>query len=233
MGHILGIMKQKRYVLLGDVIHSRRISDRDDFQKKVEEACNRINTAYTEDVYADFKILKGVDEVGGVLSDISNIYKIITTILEEIYPNVMRFVLVFGYIDTAIETGNVAKMDGSAFHKASEMMHGLKNSKLIFDMSVSDKMIDATIAGQINLILLIKRNWSARQHRVIREYERSNNQSEVAKNLEITQQAVSKTLNRSMWREIRSIGENLNFALRDYMQRLDAGVDNDRKHELK
>jgi hypothetical protein len=57
MERMLGTMKQKLYVLLGDVVHSRRISDRDDFQNKVEEACNKINTAYAEDLcgFQDFK----------------------------------------------------------------------------------------------------------------------------------------------------------------------------------
>jgi predicted DNA-binding protein YlxM (UPF0122 family) len=170
-------------------------------------------------VCADFKILKGIDEIGGVLSGVSNAYEIIATMSEEFYPNSLRFVLVLDYIDTALKTRNVTKMDGSAFHRASDMLHRLKSSKLIFDMSVGDTIIDAAIAGQINLILLLKRNWSARQRQVVREYERTKNQSIVAENLGITQQAVSKIINRSMWKEIKKIEENLSLVLCNYRQR--------------
>jgi len=216
-------MKQKLYVILGDVISSSRISDRENFQKRFEETCKEINIRYTNDMYADFKILKGIDEIGGVLSTMSNSYKIITNILERLYPNLMRFVLVLDYIDTSVETRNVIKMDGPAFHKASDIMSTLKKSKLMFDMYVGDKVIDTAIAGQINLILLLKKNWSARQHQIVKEYKISKNQYEVAKNLGITQQAVSKTLNLSMWKEIKNIEEKLDYILHNYSQRQHVG----------
>ena len=206
------------YVVLGDVIHSRRITDRDDFQRRIEKTCRIVNTLYSEDIYADFKILKGIDEMGGVLTSMSRTYGIITTILEEIYPNLMRFVLVFDYIDTAVATRDVTKMDGPAFHKASDMIYKLKSSRLICDISANDKIIDTMVAGQINSILLMKINWSIRQHQVVVDYERAMNQSEVAENFGITQQAVSKILNRSMWGEIKQIEENLSFALHKYSQ---------------
>lgn len=215
---ILQSVKQKFYVLLGDVIHSRRITDRDDFQKRIEKTCQLVNTLYSEDTYADFKILKGIDEIGGVLTSMSKTYEIITTILEEIYPNLMRFVMVFDYIDTAVATRDVTKMDGPAFHKASDMIYKLKGSKLVCDISANDKMIDTIVAGQINSILLMKINWSVRQHQVVKEYERTMNQSKVAENFGMTQQAVSKILNRLMWREIKQIEENLSFVLHKYQQ---------------
>jgi len=68
-------MKQKFYFPLGDVIQSRQIDNRDDFQKIIEKTCKNINTTYAESIYADFKMLKGIDEIGGALSSMSNIYK--------------------------------------------------------------------------------------------------------------------------------------------------------------
>lgn len=218
-------MKQKFYVILGDVIQSRQIDNRDDFQKIIEKTCENINTTYAGGIYADFKILKGIDEMGGVLSSMSNIYKIITKILDDIYPNTIRFALVFDYIDTALETRNITKMDGVAFHKASEMIKELKMSKLMFDMSVEDEMLDMSITGQINLIYLIKKNWSATQYNIVREYEKTKKQSEVAKKLRITQQAVSKNLKRSMWKEIRTFEEKINFILQGYPQQVNANDD--------
>jgi hypothetical protein len=124
-------MKRKLYVLLGDVISSRSIAEREKFQKKLEETCRYINSTYTGDIYADFKILKGIDEIGGVLSSMSKSYELINVLLENLHPNLMRFVLVFDYIDAALATMDVAKMDGPAFHKASDLMHTLYPGRLI------------------------------------------------------------------------------------------------------
>lgn len=206
-------MKKQLCVILGDVISSRRVKDKEAFQNKLQETCNEINTLYADDIYAEFKILKGIDEIEGVLFDLSRSYDIISAILEKLYPNLMRFVLVDDYIDTAIESRDVAKMDGPAFHKASDIMGELKKSKLIFGISIEDKAIENLISGEINLILLFKKNWSAKQHLIVKEYKETGNQHEVAKRLGITQQAVSKALNRSLWEEIRHIEQGLNYAL--------------------
>lgn len=212
-------MKQQFYVMLGDVISSRRIKDKEAFQNKLEEICDEINTAYRGDIYADFKIIKGIDEIEGVLLNISKSYKIISAILDKLYPDLMRFVLVLDYIDTAVESRDVSKMDGPAFHKASDVMSELKKSTLVFDMSVGDEITDILIRGEINLILLLKKNWSVKQHLVVKEYKKTGNQYDVAKNLGISQQAVSKALNRSMWKEIGGIEEKLNYVLRSYKQK--------------
>lgn len=212
-------MKQKFYVMSGDVLSSRQIKDKEVFQKKIEKICSWINTTYAGDVYAGFKILKGIDEIEGVLLDISNIYEIITSISEQLYPHSMRFAIAMDYIDTAIESRDTAKMDGPAFHKASNLMEGLKKSKLLFDMSTDNEITDTLIAGEINLILLLKKNWSAKQHLIVREYKKTWNQYEAAKALGITQQAVSKALARSMWNEIRPIEEKLNHVLHSLSQK--------------
>ncbi len=209
-------MKEKVCVVMGDVISSRMIKDREKFQKKLKEVCEDINTAYAGNIYANFKILKGIDEIEGVLFTVSGIYEIISAISEHLYPYSMRFVLVFDYVDTALDTGDVAKMDGPAFNRASDIMGRLKKSGLIFDMSAGDELMDGAIAGEINLIFLIKKYWSAKQHQITREYKKLGNQYEVAKKMGITQQAVSKTLSRCMWKEINIIEENLNHTLRGY-----------------
>ena len=88
------------------------------------------------------------------------------------------------FIDTAIETRDASKMDGPAFHKVSDLLKNLQESKLIFAMSTDNDITDRLISGQINSILLLKKNWSANQHLIVRKYKETNNQLEVAKELE-------------------------------------------------
>jgi len=49
-------MKQKLFILLGDVVSSRHIADRDLFQDRLNEMCRSINEQYDNDIYAPFKI---------------------------------------------------------------------------------------------------------------------------------------------------------------------------------
>ncbi|MFO7966277.1 MAG: SatD family protein [Archaeoglobaceae archaeon] len=212
-------MRDKLFVLLGDVVASRKIREKENFQKKLISACEKVNSDYLEDLYAELKILKGKDEIGGVLLYMSNIFHIISTIQSEIHPQLMRFVLVFDHLDTALNTRDTAKMDGPAFYKASEIMGDLKKSNLMFDMMVGDTVIDTAISNQINLILLLKKDWTQRQHQIVQDYEKTGNQYETAKNLNITQQSISKTLSRLMWSEIKIIEEKLNYIINNYAQK--------------
>ncbi len=206
-------MKRKFFVMMGDVIASRRIKNREAFQKKLEKTCANVNLNFVEDIYADFNILKGLDEIGGVLMNIKSVYKIMNTFLEQCYPDSIRFVLVFDYIDTAVESHEVSRMDGPAFHKASDMIKDLKGSRLMFKMSIGDEMMDKIVAGETNLLFLLKKDWSPRQRMILYEYRKIGNQNMVANALGITQQAVSKALNRSVWKEISGIEEDLNYIL--------------------
>lgn len=129
------------------------------------------------------------------------------------YPYSMRFALVFDYIDTAAESYEISRMDGPAFHKASDILKDLKGSKLIINMSTGEEIIDKLVAGEINLIFLLKKRWSPRQRGILNEYKKIGKQNMIAKSLGITQQAVSKTIKRSLWREISIIEEDLNYAL--------------------
>ena len=86
-------MPKKLFVLLGDVKSSREIKNRKLFQEKLIKVCNELNQEYQQNLYADFKILKGLDEIGGVLTETSSIYKIISKITNQIYPNTIRFIL--------------------------------------------------------------------------------------------------------------------------------------------
>ena len=103
-------MGKKLFVVQGDIIDSRKIKYRDEFQSKLESACKRINKNFEEDIYGNLKIIKGIDEIEGVLKKISSIYKIITIIHKSISPHKIRFTVVYGFIDTAVDSKNVEKM---------------------------------------------------------------------------------------------------------------------------
>jgi len=131
-----------------DIIDSQKIKDRDEFQYKLDSACKRINTNFEEDIYGNLKIIKGIDEIEGVLEKISSIYKIITIIQKSIYPHKIRFTAVYGYIDTAMDSKNIEKMDGSAMHKAADRIMKLKKSSFLFGIDTGNAIIDPLLKGR-------------------------------------------------------------------------------------
>lgn len=152
-------------------------------------------------------------KLGLYLKDISNIYLMINNIMDQIYPNKVRFVIVLDYVDTALDSKDVTRMDGPAFHKASEMMISLKQSKLFFDISTNDESWDDSMVSMINLMLLYKERWTKNQRQIIKDYEETLNQGKVAEKYNITQQAVSKVINSTQWKYIKDLENNINKIL--------------------
>lgn len=128
-------MKKPLFVMLGDVVGSRNLQQRDQFRKDVERVLDEINNGHSNHIYAPFKLIKGLDEIGGVLSDISPVYKIICSLTENLYPTTFKLSLVFDYVDVAVESKDVSKMDGPAFHKAVALIEKIKKTNLTFWMS--------------------------------------------------------------------------------------------------
>lgn len=214
-------MKQKLFVLLGDVVSSRQITDRDQFQSRLAELCSMINTEYANDIYAPFKGLKGLDEIGGVLKDISNAFNIIILISETLYPCKMRCSLVYDFVDTALDSGDVAKMDGPAFHRASKAILELKETELLTRIAVEDEVLDKILEGEINLILLFREARTPKQRKIIKEYELIKNQIKVSETLGLSQQHVSMTLKRTRWKMLKDLEEELNRSLHSYQLRIE------------
>jgi hypothetical protein len=197
------------YVLLGDIISSKKIKDRAKFQKRLINSCNNINEAYGNDLIAKMKIIKGSDEIGCLLGNLTPLYNIIDEIFKDIFPVKIRFVLVYGEIDTGLGTKDISQMDGPAFHQASKLIVDLKKEKLIFNMHTSNKVMDVLISNNINLIYLIKSRWSPTKLEIIQAYERWGDQKKVAGELGISQQSVSYHLKSSNWKEIKKIEREL------------------------
>lgn len=208
-------MTTEGYVLLGDIISSKKINDRAKFQEKLIKACDLVNFSHENRIQAKMKIIKGSDEIGCLLRSLSPLYNIIDEILEDLYPIKIRFVLVYGKIDTGFATYDISQMDGPAFHQASQLMDDLKREKLIFGMSTSNKTLDTLIANNINLIYLVKERWSPGKIEIIKAYERWGDQRNVASKLGISQQTVSYHLKSSHWKEIKKMEDKLKLSLKD------------------
>jgi len=198
-----------KYVLLSDVVASRKIKDRKGFEKKLAATLQKVQQQYAHVFEMPIQVWKGLDETAAMVKDPWQLYPVMDKIDEGLWPYKMRFVVVRGEIDVLPQNGDISKADGEAFHMAAAQMLELKRAGLKFRCQTGNEAFDKAWQGQLNLLWLVKETWTERQHQVYRMYCQTGVQEEVARRLKITQQNVSKTLKSIAATQVQSLEINL------------------------
>lgn len=217
----------EHYVLLGDVVHSRDIEDREAFQQRLADVCSRFAAARRDDVYADFKILKGVDEFGGVLQSLEGLYEVVTAFHDGLRPHGVRIAVASGGIDVGLSSSDVERMDGGAFHRATERLEDLEDGPMVFDLLIADADLGRAVADETNLLLERRAEWTDRQREVVAVRETVDTQTAAAEQLGVTQQAVSNVLAGADWPLVCAVESRLLETLASYADSRPAGVTGD------
>lgn len=212
-------MSQKLYVLMGDVVDSQKVGDRSGFQHTLRDGVSRLNEAYAESIHTDLRIIKGIDEIGGVLEDPSDAYDIVKGLSETVYPHEITTVVVYGIIDVGIEYGNVAAMDGPAFASADQLIGANKRRGFLFDMAVDVVPVHGLLPDMVNLLLFFRRTWTDRQRELVPAFEARDTQKEVAAALDVSEGLVSQQLSRARAKQVIEMESRV----RDAFTELDPG----------
>ena len=203
-------------MVLGDVIDSRKINDRNEFKNRLKRAISTVNNRHQDKIHAPFQILKGVDEIGGVICSVSPVADIQKIFSRTLHPNAVRIAAVVGEIDVEEQSKVVSQMDGMAFARADMVLSELENSGSTFRLSGKNEQIDQLVSDEINLLDIIRSGWSERRMEVVSEYDRLERQKEVADELGISVQAVSNHLRQSNVNRVLEIEERLSTNLKSY-----------------
>ncbi len=187
-------MPKKVYVLLGDVINSRGIKNRKQFEKKLQSALEAVMEELPDMFAMPVKQWKGIDEIAALVKKPASIYQAITAINQRLDPEMMRFVLAKGEMDIVHKVKDIANLDGPVFHDAANLMMKIKKEKWLFGIAGDDSREAKALHTQINCLLLIRASWTETQRKIFYAYAETGNQEKSAKKLKITQQSVSKTL---------------------------------------
>ena len=145
-------------------------------------------------VAAPFRILKGVDEVGGALAGPQALYDVVDRFQAALAPTEIRIAAVYGEVDVGWKSGDVAQMDGPAFHGCARLIEQMRKTGSRFEASTSDSAFDAAASAQIHGLWLVKQDWTARQREIYDRWRRKATQGEIAGEFGVTQQTVSAAL---------------------------------------
>ena len=113
--------------IIGDLIKSKGIKDRDLVQSKLRNILEIVNRNYASMIASDFTITLG-DEFQGVLKQGPMILEMLDRIKFEMKPVEIRFGIGMGEISTKIFRDNSLGADGSAYWNAREAINALKKN---------------------------------------------------------------------------------------------------------
>jgi predicted DNA-binding protein YlxM (UPF0122 family) len=202
---------QNRYVILtGDLKSSRKLEDRAKVQEGLKNALLGINKEFEKRIIAKF-IIVGGDGFQCMLHAPKYIFDIYYALFENInYPFYLGIGI--GGISTNLSE-NVGEIDGEAFHKAYEALEKAKKENIWIAFK-SESEIDEIVTYLLNFIADVMWNWTKRQREIVMYYKKVKDEKrdatleEIAENIGIKKQTISKILKRSRYKLVKNAGKS-------------------------
>lgn len=113
------------FAVIGDLVASRSIPAREKFQKQFAQVLSSINESFKPSIASQFTVTVG-DEFQGLLSEASQICRMMDSVITRLYPVKVRFGIGIGTMSTEIDPTKSLGADGPAFwaaRKAIEYIH--------------------------------------------------------------------------------------------------------------
>ena len=210
--------------IIGDIIKSKKITNRNEIQKKLKEVLDKINKNYENDISSKFIITLG-DEFQGLLSNGINAMSIITEIERNMFPIKIRFGIGIGRISTDVNKEMALGADGPGYYKARDAIKYLKENENKKQTISADIRLEVEGKNQATTLMLntiltlmtaIKQTWSLRQREIIWDMlEHEDSQIEVAKRLKIKQPSVQKSFSKGKYYTYKNSLDTISKALEE------------------
>jgi hypothetical protein len=190
----------KSIALIGDVIRSRGLAGRQRHQVQLglEELTAAINQRYRRAIAARFLVTLG-DEFQGVLKQADIIPDLIWTIEASLGKAEVRIGIGFGTLNPPFKPVALG-MDGSAFHAARQAIELARKRRLQGGLFVGfGETDDLVLNGFARLARHVRQELTKGQMGVLTLLRQGRAQAEVAKELRLSPQAVSKRARGAGW----------------------------------
>ncbi len=174
-----------------DVIDSREIQSRDDLEFKI----NQLRNFFSENKeYGIFSIWKGLDEFMIIAPNWEFAAKAVIKVQELLHPYEQRFVLT-GFEDVYTDRP-VHEMDNKEFALLADGMIRLKKTKLYVEIILDDQAILLdSVSIILNAFISMRSVFTRSQMEIYSQNKAGKSQVEIAREINKSQQYVSKTLN--------------------------------------
>ena len=228
--------------IIGDIIDSRKILNRNDVQIKMQQVLNTINVTYSKYIASDFTITLG-DEFQGLLSNASKIFEIIDFVRFSLYPIKLRFGIGIGDMSTSFRRETAVGSDGPAYWAARQAINIIhndnsKSSLLRVELDLSkglsnrtlDYSVQQTLQQTINIVngtLVVSQqqeaSWTRRQAdfvaKLIQTFKYGNNgrfiQVQIANAFNMSPQLVSNKMKMTGIKKYVAVRINLSNTIQN------------------
>jgi hypothetical protein len=210
-------------ILMADIINSRR-KNSSSLMKQFKDVVSSINKVKNENLISPLTITLG-DEFQGVTNTIENgiktIFDIEEIIVDKQYDLKLRYVLLYGQIDTEINTSSAYEMLGEGLTNARRSINSLKKTDSRFLIRLNNN--ETKKEHYLNKTLFIYQNfidsWKEKDLKIIKEFLLHEDYKIVAQNVGIDPSNAwrrKKSLNIQEYKDIKEIILfilNLNYEL--------------------
>ena len=205
----------KKLVLIGDIVASKRIKNRKEIQKKLQNLFKSFNN--NKEIISPFTITLG-DEFQAVFSKADNIFKYLWEVLFAIYPVQIRFSFGIGDITTSINTVQAIGMDGPAFYNAREGLTELKQKAFLFNLVHNDEKKIMLIKQVLFLLSHLTSGWKESRFKILSLLYDDMSVFEVAKKMKISDKAVYKNIDAGALADIISITKIISMEINNLLK---------------
>lgn len=161
------------FVIIGDIVSSRKINNRFEIQEKLNKCFDKINKDYQDSFVSKISITLG-DEFQGILSKSKDLFNIINRIEREMDTINIRFSIGVGNITTRIPNDTPLGSDGPVWWSARDSIEYIKEknkrgvygkTNIIISGNIKEEILEL-INNSLVLCYRIKNNWTKKQKEI-------------------------------------------------------------------
>lgn len=186
-------MAKQYLVLIGDIVHSRNVNDRNAVQRKFSSACARLNVEAEQLSLASPLTITLGDEFQAVFKNSARLWECILRLEAVMAPLEIRFAVGVGAISTPLKSDSAMGMDGPAFYAARAAMEQLKKMGgryRIAGLADNEVFINAVL----DLLGRNRMKWRASRVLILASLLQGKNASEISKLTKTSEQAVYRNI---------------------------------------
>ena len=164
------------FMLIGDIVNSKKITNRVEIQQNLENVLNIINNKYNSFIEKNLTITLG-DEFQGAFINFEKILEIIDLIQISMSPIKIRFGIGYGsLLVNNNDKNNPFNTDGEAWWNARDAIEDIKYENSVNKTEIigsirlrfKNKRVDMLGNEILSLLQIIKNNWTKSQKEIIK-----------------------------------------------------------------
>ena len=194
---------QPRYlVLMGDIVGSRELPDREGAQQTLKAALKDVNAELGDQLVARLAFAAG-DEIQGLFRPGPAPMMAVRRLASALHPVVMTFGLGLGGLSTSVsEAQTVTEVDGEAFHRARAALGEARDRESWGALKGWGPLVDEMGSTLFELLGTIRGQWTHKQALTV-EAARDRLQKEVAEEFDVSASVISARLKASFFDSYR------------------------------